>query len=325
MKITYLCPATNKPSGGIKRIFRHVKFLVEVGYDACIGLPSKCKEINWFEHDVPIVRTNAFVSTEGDAYVVPDGFIHMLDPIKDKPIKKVVLALGFMSPFYNLAYGRNWDYYGVDAVMTNNRTITEFLYFSKIWPAHKQIHLLSSSVDKSLFYYEPQKKKKLVACYNKYKDGQMKMLVKIMKMRGYGSWEFIELDGYTFEEYASIVRSADIFLCRMYCEGFSVPILEAMMSGCLCVGSHGAGGADFVIDKSVKSLRLGRSSKNFILATAGDLYDFARKLSFALDLVETNRQPQLDNIRSNAVVTASQFTERDEKESILDFWKEFLG
>lgn len=324
MKITYLCPATNKPSGGVKRIFKHVKFLVDAGYDACIGLPSKCKEINWLKHDVPIVRTNAFVASAGDVCVVPDGIVHMLKGIKDKPIRKVVLSLGFVSPFYTLVYGRNWEYYGVEAVMTNNRAITEFLYFSKVWPVHKPIHLVCSSVDKSLFYYEPSEKKKLVACYNKYKDGQMKILVKIMKMRGYGNWEFVDLDGYSLEEYASIIRSADIFLCRMYCEGFSVPILEAMMSGCLCVGSHGAGGADFVIDKSAKSLRLGRSSKNFISAVAGDLYDFARKLSFALDLVETDRQPHLDNIRSNAVITASQFTERDERESILEFWEEFL-
>lgn len=325
MKITYLCPATNKPSGGVRRIFRHVKFLADAGYDVCVGLPKSKSDITWFEHDVPIMRGDVFTSSPGDVYVVPDGFIHVLEAIKDQPVKKVVLALGFMSPFYSLPCGLSWEDYNVDAVMVNNRGITEFLYFSKVWPPHKRVHLVCTAVDRSLFYYNPSDKKKLVSFYSKYHDGQVEMLIKIMKMRGFGDWEFIELAMYTLEEYASIIRESSIFVCRMFCEGLSVPILEAMMSGCLCVGSHGAGGNDFVVDRSVKSLRLGRSSKNFISAVPGDLYDFARKLSFAIDLVGTNRQPHLDNIRNNAVITASQFTERDEIDSVLDFWKEFLG
>jgi glycosyltransferase involved in cell wall biosynthesis len=325
MKITYLCPATSRPSGGVKRLFRHVKLLVDAGYKAQLGLPANAPPIKWFEWDIPVIHSEVFHSEPGDVYVVPDGFIRVLEALKDQPVRKVVIALGFLSPFYGLEFGKDYSYYNVDAVMTNNKSIASFLYFSKLWPMHKgKIFEVETSIDKRLFLYNPKEKEKLVAFYSKHNDEQMQMMIKIMHLKGHQGWQYVQLSGYDMTKYAEILRKASVFVCQMFCEGFSVPILEAMACGCLCVGSHGSGGERFIVDNSVKSLRLGRSAKNFISAKPGDLFDFAKKLNMAMDLVDANREPELSTIRQNGLATAAQYTEEEEVESVLQFWKEFL-
>jgi glycosyltransferase involved in cell wall biosynthesis len=323
MKIIYLCPATTKPSGGVARIFRHVEILHRLGYDAWVGLPKNFDSFDWFESEAPVIHFSTMNIDEGDVLVVPDAFLHVIEPLIDYPIKRVVLAFGFLSPFYRLPYGHSWEDYKIDAVIANNPDIVEFLYYSKIWPVSKPIHVVTTPIDKRRFYYDPKKKENIVACINKHQDVQVEMIRKITKLRKH-DWTFIELGDLSLDEYSSVLRHASIFMCQMYCEGFSVPILEAMACGCLCVGSPGVGGESFIIDNSIKSMRLGRSVKNFFTVKAGDIFGYAKTLCQAMELVETKREPIVSTLINNGIATASQFTVREEEESVINFWKGFV-
>jgi len=61
--------------------------------------------------------------------------------------------------------------------------------------------------------------------------------------------EFVILENqYTQAEIAEFFRKADIFLAIGYPEGFALPPLEAMASGCAVVGFTGGGGIEHMID-----------------------------------------------------------------------------
>ena len=331
MKIIYLCPATTRPSGGVKRIFRHVDTLRRAGYDAYVGLPHDATVPTWFNLDVPI----AFFSPghgfdPDDIGVVPDAF---LDVIKDAPVRKVVLALGFMSLLYRPPMThKSWVDYGVEGVITHNKEIAEMIYYSRLWPADKEIGIVSTGINRSLYQYDPKVKKLQVACLNKDKDRAFMMAQECMWRRDWHwSVDFKDLRNYNEEDYAKILRESDVFVTQMMCEGFSVPILEAMACGCICVGSHGVGGKSFVVNEEQVRLcpenRLVDANKNMIETVPGDLFGLIKGIDEALSLCvgyTSEQVRQCERIRSNAIATAAQFTVEEEEESILQFWQEFL-
>lgn len=55
MRIFYLCPDCDFPSGGIKRLYTHVELLCDNGYDAYIMHYNKGFKPKWFESQVPVV------------------------------------------------------------------------------------------------------------------------------------------------------------------------------------------------------------------------------------------------------------------------------
>jgi glycosyltransferase involved in cell wall biosynthesis len=334
MKIIYLCPATTRPSGGVKRIFRHVDTLCRAGYDAYVGLPHDAVVPSWFDLKVPV----AFFSSEcgfdpGDVAVAPDAFLDVIKPLKDSPIRKVVLALGFSSLLYRpLPQGKSWPDYGVEAVITHNKEIAEMIYYSRLWPADKEIGLVSTGINRSLYQYDPEVKKLQVASLNKDNDRAFMMAQECMHRRDWHwSVDFKDLRDYNEKDYAKILRESDVFVTQMMCEGFSVPILEAMACGCICVGSHGVGGNSFVVnDEQVRLCpenRLVEANKNMIETIPGDLFGLIKGLDEALSMCvgyTIKQKDQCERIRNNAIATAAQFTVQEEEESILEFWQEFL-
>lgn len=316
MKIAYLCPASKRPSGGVRRLFRHVQYLCEAGFDAHIVLPKDVQGMDWIETKAPIVYSDIFKFAPEDVVVVPDSFLHVIEPIKDLSVRKVVICLGFISPFYRLPKGVSWLDYNVEAVLVNNPEIGRFLTFSGIW--RKKYHIVETGINKNLYY--PWEKKFQIAYLNKHQDRQFEMLEKILYSRAMNNGrefiKFIELRDLSEAEYAQILRESAIFACGMYCEGFSVPILEAMASGCLCCGSHGVGGGEFVLPDI-----------NFLEVPYGDIYAFSRTLQDAIDMVEGKplQRFKYTQILQRASEVVAPYTYEKEKKNIVDFWKVFCN
>ena len=60
---------------------------------------------------------------------------NVIKPLKNTEIRKVVIALGFMSLLYRpLMTLQSWVDYGVEAVIANNKEIAEMIYYSRLWP-----------------------------------------------------------------------------------------------------------------------------------------------------------------------------------------------
>ncbi len=314
MKIAYLCPVSKRPSGGVRRLFRHVQYLCEAGFDAYIALPKNAPGMDWVSAKVPIFYSDVFEFAPDDIVCVPDSFLHVIEPIKDLPVRKVVICLGFISPFYRFPKGATWRDYNVEAVLVNNPEIGRFLTFSGVWSG--KYHVIETGIDKNLYY--PGEKKFQIAYLNKHQDRQFEMLEKILYLRAMDRRctfiKFIELKDLPEEEYAQILRESAIFACGMYCEGFSVPILEAMACGCVCCGSHGVGGNDFI------------KRYNFLEVPHGDIFAFSQVLQDVIDMVEYNQYQILPRqILQQAQDVAESYTYEKEKNNIVDFWKVFCN
>lgn len=322
MKIVYLCPATNTPSGGIRRLFRHVEILCDATYNAFIGLPEGASEIDWFDHDVPILHFSKMKGVDsGDVLVVPDAYLDVIRPTVNMDIRRVAICLGYISPFHRSMPGEDWGAFKIDAVMANSEGVANFLKESGFWPEETPIHILENSIDTSKYYCDPDQKKAFQVAYiNKAGDRLFPMLERAMLLAGepYIYLKFVELSGMSQDEYAATLRKSVLFGCNMYNEGFSKPILEAMACGCACFGSHGVGGEDFVVP-----VEWGNCDPNFYEVGYGNIRQFCTALRL-LAFRSFEKKPYFDIVKMG-IKTAARYTEEGEKKSILDFWKGFLG
>lgn len=315
MRIFYLCPDFTAPSGGVKRLYTHVEILRANGYEAYILHFNRPFKPAWFENDVPIVYSSDSPSmTPKDTVVIPEGFPNIMKQLTAMHIRKVVIALNPLYIFRNLPMGESWIQYGIHWVMTNTRTMGDFITWSM---GIEHVHLIGTSLDHSLFYYEPREKHHQVA-YLKRKDTASEMVEKILKSRerSLRDLEFIPIENLKIEDYARVLRESEIYLNTCTAEGFPRSTMEAMASGCFCAGYHGIGGLDYFVDDGER--------QNFILAEAADFVDLSKKLVRLLEMVRA-RDPLLDRIRHNALATAAQFTPELEKESIIDFWRTYFS
>ena len=315
MRIIYLCPDYTVPSGGIKRLYMHVKILVESGYNAHLLHFKRDFKPVWFDIAVPTL----YLSEQPNFYpedtiVIPESQPLIMRELRNLPVKKVAIALSFIYLFEKMPLSENWSDYGIDWVMANNKSIADFIR----WSMHIQhVYIIGSSIDKAMFYFEPEVKKLQVA-YMAKKDTLSPVLEKILKAKAlrYQGIEFVRIENLPLLEYARVLRESGIFLTTSTSEGYPRPILEAMACGCVCIGFDGVGARDFIVDSG--------PHHNFIRSDGANFIDLTHKLVWLLEKLH-DKDPFIDTIRQNGLSVAARFTPEHEKESILAFWKAYLA
>ncbi len=312
-RIFYICPDFAPPSGGVKRLYTHVQILRDNGYEAYIVHFNKGFRPNWFEHSVPIIYFSdnpSFSST--DVLVIPEVFPGLMKTLKDVP-KKVVIALNPHSIFQNMDTGENWKDYGVSWVMTNSSTIKRFIEWSM---GIENVLLIDTAIDRRMFYYSPGLKELRVS-YIKRKDSLSPVVVKILSSRkdGMPPVEYIKIENLRVEDYAAILRQSEIYLTTSSFEGFPRAIMEAMACGCICIGSDGICGKDYIIPSG--------DTQNFIKVESMNFIELAERMEELIKRI-ARKDPLVERIRKNAIITSSRFTEEAEKESVLRFWKTYF-
>ena len=314
MRIFYICPDLETPSGGIKQLYTHVRILRENGYDAYIVHSQKGFKVNWFENNVPIVYTSSsLVVNSDDTLVIAEGYPQNMKLLMPLPAKKVVIALNPAYAFEMASIGENWKNYGIKWVMAGARVIEDLIRWSM---GINNIHTIGIAVDYDMFNYVPQIKKPQVA-YISRKDFHSPLVEKIIKCNNEAvkKIEFIEIKDLRIEDYAQILKESDIFLSTSIHEGIHWSILEAMACGCICIGYHGIGGKDYIVGAGDK--------QNFILAESTNFIDLAEKLAGLVEMLNNN-DTQIDTIRQNAFATAARYSPDFEVKTLLQFWETFF-
>lgn len=315
MKIFYFCPDLKFPSGGIKRLYSHVKILRDHDFDAYILHLQKGFKIDWFQHDVPVVFLNDNPPLDpGDTIVIPEGFPNIMKKIQGDSLNKVVIALSHSYIFHTLPKGENWRDYGVDTVITTSHIIADFIEWSMNIP---NIHLIETSLDKHTFIYDPGRKRLQVA-YVKRKDTNTEQVEKILKSKDdlFQNIDFIAIENLTFAQYAEVLKDSDIFLTTSAHEGLNRSLLEAMACGCICIGYHGIGGKEYIVGSGER--------QNFILAETMNYIELAKSLYNTVSKIQ-GIDPIINLIRQNALETASRFQSHSEEKSVLKFWDFYIN
>ena len=125
-------------------------------------------------------------------------------------------------------------------------------------------------------------------------------------------WTIIDLNQLSHSEIAQTMNKSIIFLSSNLDEGFSLPSIEAMASGCLVIGYTGKGGNEYF--KEEFSLPVPEK----------DIQQFALKLEEGIQKIE--KQP---NYLSNLALKARKFiddhySETIERKDIQTAWDSIL-
>lgn len=309
--IYYLCPDMNKPSGGVRRLYQHVEILQEEGFPAYILHFHDGFYLQWFTSNVPIryMDTNTEWN-EGDCIVIPEGYPSVMKKLKDMPFRKIVIALSHSYIFPTLPFGETWANYGIEAVLTPSSVVENFVAYTM---GIEKIYRFKTSIDHSLFNTS-QAEKKLQIAYLPRKDDVVEIVKKILALRINEPVEFLAIENRPIDEYAKLLQESAVFLATSSHEGIHRSIIEAMACGCLCIGYDGIGAREYIIQNGPQ--------QNFIQVENMNYIELVKVLEDTLNSMQKDHV-QINNIQSNGVKTASQFSINDERKSIVDFWNDF--
>lgn len=260
--IYYLCPDTDEPYGGVKKIYAHVDILTRNAMDACVLHGKRGFRCTWFENSTRVEYIKDARITKDDYVVIPE-FLNLayIQPSRrdhtarmfwsafDSPAKIVVFNQGTYITF-------SWNTFDVTerknlhmdprtvAVITVSEDGQRFLRYA--FPSLKTFRV-HNAINPDVFTYNPVKKKQICLIANKNTDHAL-CVINALKFRGVlDGFTVVPISNKTERETARIMKDSLIFLSMGTLEGFSLPPAEAMACGCIVVGYHGMGGREYFL------------------------------------------------------------------------------
>jgi hypothetical protein len=150
-------------------------------------------------------------------------------------LKSLENGLAYAAPYTN-----NPDLALVLVVSQDNADVIK-----RTFPA-APVQRLRPGINASL-YHPPQgsKQRRVVYMPRKRPDDAAAVLAQLRFRGALNGWDIVAIDGRSEAETAELLRTARLFLSFSYREGFGLPPLEALASGCIVVGYHGSGGREY--------------------------------------------------------------------------------
>jgi glycosyltransferase involved in cell wall biosynthesis len=173
----------------------------------------------------------------------------------------------------------------------------------------REVHLTTNGIDGTHFFFQREKKKQIAYMPRKLPNDLAHVLA-ILKLRGaLNGWELCPLDGLREEAVAERMRESLVFLSSCSIEGFGLPPLEALLSGCVVVGYTGAAAAEFLNDAT-----------GFPIPQE-DRLAFARRLETVLADLSAQPDAHLERASQIAQRLREQYSLEQERTAILDAWR----
>ncbi len=245
-RVLVLCPDHAKPSGGIRRLYRHVDVLRKHGVEAWLVHEKTGFRCDWFTHSTPIMGLVDANPTPHDFLVFPEVFasaVSTMSPGVPKVIFNQNAYLTFqtkraLDPATRLPYFHP-DVVAVFAVSEDN---AEYLRYA--FPGLK-VQRLHYGIDPIFAPCWP-KRKAIAYMPRKNPDHVVQVLSILRHRNALDGWEVESIDGLPEGKVAEKLAGCAIFLSFGTFEGCPLPPLEAMASGCVVIGYHGRGGREYL-------------------------------------------------------------------------------
>src|SRR5581483_2680898 len=313
MNIYVLCPDHNAPSGGIKKLYRHVDVLNRNGFEAWILHRKRGFRCTWFANTTRIdtyARAIAAIVRDQESYLVfPE--IYGAEIGEYAPgVKKVIFN---QSGYYAFA-GYSLDPRELDSPYLSPDVIAALVvsedtraYLAYAFP-RLAIHRLRNGIDPQLFGFAEPKRPQIAFMPGK-NDEDIIQVINLLKFRGaLAGYTLAPIAGRSEAEVAAILGQSLIFLSFGVQEGFALPPAEAMACGCIVVGYDGMGGREFL-----------RAPLAYPVP-AKDVVRFAQIVEQVLAL--HRRQPQVlaTQARQAAEFIRATYAPAHEEHDIVAFW-----
>jgi hypothetical protein len=244
-RILVPCLDWTHPSGGVRKLYRHVDILNANGLRAVILQQAPGFRANWFENRTLVSSFHEMPPGPGDLLLVPEILAWQFVTIAPG-VPKIIFnqnayqTFAWREPHHSVIPYRQPDFLATMVVSEDSRG-----YIEHTFPGHRVLRV-SHSVDPKLFYFEPEKKRQ-IAFMPRKKDRDITQVLGLLRYRGaLEDFEVAEIKDKTEAEAAAVLRESAIFLSFSEQEGWGLPPMEAMACGCVTIGYDGRGGAEFL-------------------------------------------------------------------------------
>ena len=279
-RIFYFCPDFPQPSGGTKKLYRHVHRLHQAGVEAAIVHQRHGFVLDWHAYRAPVIWLEDRPRFGADDILVfPEVMADLIRQTKDYAGQRVVIAMSWQPAYARLQPGERWQDFGVTHVMTTSPVIQRHL----AWSMEIDVALVQEFIDPALYTCRPEAKRLQIA-YLTRKDASGEWLRGVFARRqpDWHNWTWLPLRNLNEDVYAAHLRAATVYLATTLQEGMHVSVLEAMACGCLVAGYSGIGGQTYMAGSG--------PGQNCILVENGNLLELGQTLERLLpDLL---RDPQ---------------------------------
>lgn len=243
----FICPDFDRPSGGIRKLYRCVDILNDAGLHASIVHNRPRFRCTWFENRTRVTGSSQVVLYQRDVIVVPEVYGRS---ILDLPrgIRQIIFNQGAYLMLDSLISGPpdvapyvdNPDLVAVLVVSEDSAAVVEYAF------PGVQVRCIRHGIDPTVYYPPADTKHRRIAYMPRRRAHEAAQVLQLLRLRGVlDRWEVIAIDRRSEAEVANLLRTTQIFLSFSQREGLGLPPLEALACGCLVVGYHGFGGREF--------------------------------------------------------------------------------
>lgn len=302
VRILYLAHDTTAPSGGTKVIYDHVALLRASGFDAYVVHSRHGYRYPFYESEVPVLwQEDNLAFAPQDHLVVPENFpLAELNRLSGANIH--IFVQSFMLLYKNAA-PEIWKTLSSADIFCPSQYIADMLKRDlQITPS-----IIPNAVDP---IFRPLEKSRTIAFMPRRMGPEAAFILNHAQMlsESMTTMQPVVIDGMELSQAATILGKAAIYLCTSYLEGFGLPALEAMASGCLVVGFHGFGGSEYA------------RTENGLWLPEVDVLAAARKLVQAVDMYDSAPEKVRAMIASGRE-TAARYSKRQQAVALQEYWE----
>jgi Glycosyl transferases group 1 len=312
--ILYFCPDEPVKSAGIRILYRHVEVLQRHSFPAAI----LHRQPGFRMPDMPAVTTRYLASpdvfSDGDVVVIPEGYTDLMNDLKTRDLRRMVIALNWQYIYASLPNGLDWRSYGIEWCLTHSPFIADYV----TWAMRIPSHVFAWGIKPDYYYFDPAQKKRQVA-FLKRKQRTMDEFIRVLYSRNpkfVQEITWIAMDDLAEADYARIIRQSSLFLNLSEAEGLPCSLLEAMRAGTLVAGYNSIGGRRELIGAGAR--------QNCLLVENLDYPALARLIEPVLEAMLAGDLAEWAPIRQNAVETAANYSIETEEQSIVTLWRQLL-
>ena len=301
-RILYINHDCSEASGGVKTIYRHVSHLVKNGYPAFVVHSQPGFRPPWLKIDVPLIYLEKdFQVFPNDILVIPEDYKAALEAVKDINAQKHIFCQNHFYIFNGLQDGGTWEDFGISSVFCSSEIISDFIRSAF---GYTEVPVVHYAIPLDLF--KPGEKKLQIAYMPRKRPVELKFIRNLFRKlyREYEQVPWVCIDGMEEENVAEILGESALFLSLSLYEGFGLPPIEAMASGCIVVGFHGYGGLEYA------------RNNNGFWCEEGNMIECAWSLGQAVSQIVSGEE-SIFRMQEQALKTAGEYDfARQEREQI---------
>jgi hypothetical protein len=239
--VYFVSPATTQePIGGVRKIYDHVDILNSAGIEASVIQGQAGFRPSWFPNETPVAY--APVGVRGnDILVWPE---YLTQHVRSKDTRQVIFVQGAYGLFADTdpdLLAMKFSASAVTAVAVVSEDTAAYVRYG--WPQHEPV-ILRAGIDPAVF--RPGVARKQIAYSPRRRYRAVQQVIGLLRAHeALVGWELVEIVGMNQAQVAETLSRSALFLSFSEREGFGLPPLEALVSGCHVIGFTGMGGREF--------------------------------------------------------------------------------